>query len=138
VEGSSVDNEICLLSASSGWMDFLEFLESGMTGSGVGTQPTLPLVPGALRMPPVYQPSCNSLVSRVASSARAYLLVMENICFDVLGFFMASFRIREEFISPLLKNIMIDLSSTSRITFLLLQNCWMYSRKDSFLLNNVG
>jgi hypothetical protein len=35
-EGSSVDNGICLLSASSGWMDFLEFLESGMTGSRGG------------------------------------------------------------------------------------------------------
>jgi hypothetical protein len=60
-------------------------------------------------------------VSRVSSSAKAFLLAMENICFDVLGFFMASFQIREESLSPFLKNIMIDLSSTSEMTFLLLQ-----------------
>jgi hypothetical protein len=68
-------------------------------------------------------------VSRVASSARAYLLVMENIASDILEFFMASFQIREESLSPFLKKIMIDLSSTSEITFLLLQKCWMYSQR---------
>jgi hypothetical protein len=36
LEGSSIDNSICLLSASSSWMDVLEVLESGMTGSGEG------------------------------------------------------------------------------------------------------
>jgi hypothetical protein len=59
-------------------------------------------------------------VSRVTSLAKAYVLVMENICSDILGFFMASFWIREESLSHFLKNIMIDLSSTSRMTFLLL------------------
>jgi hypothetical protein len=34
------------------------------------------------------------LVSRVASSAKAYLLAIENISSDVLGFFMVSLRIR--------------------------------------------
>jgi hypothetical protein len=29
-----VDNEVVLLSASSGWLDVLEVLASGMTGSG--------------------------------------------------------------------------------------------------------
>jgi hypothetical protein len=59
-------------------------------------------------------------VLRVAASARVYLLVMENICFNVLRFFLVSFQIREQFLSPFLKNITIDLSSTSRMTFLLL------------------
>jgi hypothetical protein len=67
----------------------------------------------------------------VASSARAYLLAMENIYSDVLGVYMASFHIREESLSPFLKNIMIDLSSTSTMTFLLLQKHGMYSRRDS-------
>jgi hypothetical protein len=58
---------------------------------------------------------------RVASSARAYLLVMENIYSDLLGFFMVSFWIREESLSPFLRNIIINLSSTSGMTFLLLQ-----------------
>jgi hypothetical protein len=62
-------------------------------------------------------------VSRVASSAIAYLLAMENICSDVLGFFMVSFWIREELLGPFLKNITIDFLSTSRMTFLLLQKC---------------
>jgi hypothetical protein len=70
-------------------------------------------------------------VSRVTSLARAYLSVMENICSDVLGFFMVSFQIREVSLSPLLKNIMIDLSLTSEMSFLLLQKQWMYSRRDS-------
>jgi hypothetical protein len=44
-----------------------------------------------------------------------------NISSDILGFFMTSFRIREVSLSPFLANIMIDLSLTSEITFLLLQ-----------------
>jgi hypothetical protein len=36
MEGSSVDNGTCLLSVSSSWMDVLEVLELGMTGSGGG------------------------------------------------------------------------------------------------------
>jgi hypothetical protein len=59
-------------------------------------------------------------VSRIASSAKAYLLVMENICSDILRFFIESFQIREESPSPFLRNITIDLSSTSRMIFLLL------------------
>jgi hypothetical protein len=59
------------------------------------------------------------------------MLAMEKIYYDVLGFFMASFQIREESMSPFLKNIMIDLSSTSEMTFLLLQKQWMYSQMDS-------
>jgi hypothetical protein len=62
-----------------------------------------------------------SLVSRVTSSARAYLLEMANICSDVLGFFMVILQIRDESPSPFLKNIIIDLSSTSGMRFLLLQ-----------------
>jgi hypothetical protein len=71
------------------------------------------------------------LVSRVASLARVYLLVIANISFDVLGFFMVSLQIREESLSHFLKNMTIDLSSTSRMMFLLLQNCWMNSQRDS-------
>jgi hypothetical protein len=40
---------------------------------------------------------------------------------------MVSYQIREESLSPFLKNIMVDLSSTSRMTFLLLYKRWMYS-----------
>jgi hypothetical protein len=36
LEGSSMDNSICLLSVSSDWINFLEFLESDMTRSGGG------------------------------------------------------------------------------------------------------
>jgi hypothetical protein len=54
-----------------------------------------------------------SLVSRVASSTRAYLLAIANISSDVLGFFMMSLRIKDESLGPFLKNMMIDLSSTS-------------------------
>jgi hypothetical protein len=71
------------------------------------------------------------LVSRVASSARAYLLAMTNIAYDVLGFFMMSLRIRARSLSPFFKNMTIDLSSNSRMTFLLLQKCWMKSQRDS-------
>jgi hypothetical protein len=72
-----------------------------------------------------------SLVSRGASSVRAYLLVIANISSDVLGFFMASLRIKDESLSPFLKNMMICLLSTSRMMFLLLQKCWINSRSDS-------
>jgi hypothetical protein len=72
-----------------------------------------------------------SLVSRVTSSARAYLLAIANICLDVLGFFMVSLQIKDESPSPFLKNIIIDLSSTSRMRFLLLQKHWMNSWSDS-------
>jgi hypothetical protein len=72
-----------------------------------------------------------SLVSRVASSARAYLLAMANIASDVLEFFMVSLQIRDESLSPFLKNMIIDLLSTSVVIFLLLQKHWMNSRRDS-------
>jgi hypothetical protein len=57
--------------------------------------------------------------------------VMENICSNILGFFMVSFQFREESLSPFLKNIMIDLSTTFGMTFPLLQNRWMYSQRNA-------
>jgi hypothetical protein len=72
-----------------------------------------------------------SLVSMVASSAMAYLFAIANICSVILGFFMASLWIKDESLSPLLKNIIIDLSSTSGMRFLLLQNHGMNSQSDS-------
>jgi hypothetical protein len=62
-------------------------------------------------------------VLRVASSARAYLLAIDNISLDVMGFFMASLMIKDESLSPFLNNIMIDFLSTSEMMFLLLQKC---------------
>jgi hypothetical protein len=44
-----VDNGTVLLSESSGWMDVLEVLASGMTGSG-GTRPRLASSLGVLWM----------------------------------------------------------------------------------------
>jgi hypothetical protein len=73
----------------------------------------------------------SALLSRVASLARAYLLVMASISSDDLGFFIMSLRISTESLRPFLKNMVIDLSSTSRMTFLLLQKHWMNSRSDS-------
>jgi hypothetical protein len=61
------------------------------------------------------------LVLRVASSARAYLLAIANITSDILGFFMVRLRIKDESLSLFLKNMTIDLSSTSEMMFLLLQ-----------------
>jgi hypothetical protein len=72
-----------------------------------------------------------SLVSRVASSARAYILAMVNIASDILGYFLVSLRIRAGSLSPFLKNKTMDLSSTSGMIFLLLQNCWMNSQRDT-------
>jgi hypothetical protein len=37
-----------------------------------------------------------SLLSRVVSSARAYLVAIDNISSDILGFFMASLQINDE------------------------------------------
>jgi hypothetical protein len=59
------------------------------------------------------------------------MLAMENSYSNILGFFMVSFWIREEPLSPFLKNIIIDLLSASGMTFLLLQNRWMNSCRDS-------
>jgi hypothetical protein len=70
------------------------------------------------------------LVSRVASSARVYLLAIASIYSDVLGFFIASLQIKDESLSPFLKNMIIDLSSTSGIMFLLLQKHWINSQMD--------
>jgi uncharacterized membrane protein len=61
-----------------------------------------------------------SLVSRVASSATVYLFIA-NISCDVLGFFMASSRIKDESLRLFLKNMIIDLLLTSVMMFLLLQ-----------------
>jgi hypothetical protein len=72
-----------------------------------------------------------SLMSRVTSSARTDLLAMANIASDVLGFFMVNLRIKDESLIPFLNNITIDLSSISGMMFLLLQNHWMNSRRDS-------
>jgi hypothetical protein len=60
------------------------------------------------------------LVLRVSSSAKAYLLVMANITSDILEFFMVSLWIKDKYLSSFLKNIIIDLSSTSGMMFLLL------------------
>jgi hypothetical protein len=72
-----------------------------------------------------------SLVSRVTSSVRVYLLAMMNIVSDILVFFMMSLWIRDGSLSPFLKNITIDLSSIVGVIFLLLQKCWMNPQKDS-------
>jgi hypothetical protein len=74
----------------------------------------------------------------VTSSGGAYLLAMASISSDVLGFFMASLQIKDESLSPFLKNMMMDLSSTSEKMFLLLHKHWMNSRRDSLLLYDVG
>jgi hypothetical protein len=65
------------------------------------------------------------LVSSVISSTKAYLLTMANIAFYILEFFMMSLWIKDGALSPFLKNITIDLSSTARMMFLLLQNRWI-------------
>jgi hypothetical protein len=72
-----------------------------------------------------------SLLLRVTSSPREYLLAIANISFDVLGFFMVSLQSKDEPLSPFLKNMIMDLSSTSGVMFLLLQKCWMNSQRDS-------
>jgi hypothetical protein len=41
-----------------------------------------------------------SLVSNVASPARAYMLAMANMSCDVLGFFMVSLWIKDESLRP--------------------------------------
>jgi hypothetical protein len=71
------------------------------------------------------------MLLRVSSYARAYLMVMANISSDIVGSFVVSLRIKDESLSPFLKNTMIDLSSTSGVMFLLLQKCWIYYRSDS-------
>jgi hypothetical protein len=53
--------------------------------------------------------------------ARTYLSAIANISLDVLGFFMVSFRVKDESLSHFLKNMMIELLSTIRMIFLLLQ-----------------
>jgi hypothetical protein len=50
----------------------------------------------------------------------AYLLAMANIASYILGLFMVNFWIRAGSQSPFLKNMTIDLSSTSRMIFNLL------------------
>jgi hypothetical protein len=70
-------------------------------------------------------------VSSVVSSVIAYLLVMANISSDVLGFFMVRFWIKDETLSPFLKNMMMDLLSTSGMMFHLWQKRWINSQRDS-------
>jgi hypothetical protein len=70
MDGSSRDSGIILLSDSSGWMEVLEDLASGMNKSWM-------------------------------------------------------------FLSPFLMNMIMDLSSTSRMIFLFLQKCWINTLRDS-------
>jgi hypothetical protein len=72
-----------------------------------------------------------SLVSRVTFSTRAYLLVIANMSLDIMGFFMASLWINDESLCPFLKNMMMYLSSTSGMMFLLLQKHWINSWRYS-------
>jgi hypothetical protein len=67
------------------------------------------------------------LLLRVASSARAYLLVITSISADVLWVFMASLWIKDCSMHPFLKNMMMDLLWMNGIMFLLLQKHWMNS-----------
>jgi hypothetical protein len=68
MEGSSIDNGIYLLSASSSWMDVLEALESGMTRSeGGGTQPRTLSSPGVLQMLSICRRLASLLVTVIGS-----------------------------------------------------------------------
>jgi hypothetical protein len=53
------------------------------------------------------------------------------LLFVVEGFFMVSLWIKDESLSSVLKNMIIDLSSTSGMMFVLLQRHWMNSKRDS-------
>jgi hypothetical protein len=79
-----------------------------------------------------------SLVSRVVSSTRAYLLAMVNIASDVLGFFMVSLGIRDGSLSPFLKNMTIDLSLTSEIISLVAEMLDKLPEGLSLLLDDAG
>jgi hypothetical protein len=63
--------------------------------------------------------------------SRAHLLAIAYTSSDVLRFFIASLWIKDESLSPFLKNMIIDLLSTSRMIFLLLQKRWINSQRDS-------
>jgi hypothetical protein len=60
-------------------------------------------------------------VSRFTTSGGAYLLAIASCSLVVLGFFMVSLQIKDESVSHFLKNMMIDLLSTSEMIILLLQ-----------------
>jgi hypothetical protein len=72
-----------------------------------------------------------SLLLWVASSAMAYLLVIANISSDVLEFFVVRLWIKDESLSPFLRSMIIDMSSTSEMMFLLLQKHWINSQRGS-------
>jgi hypothetical protein len=55
-----------------------------------------------------------------------------SISSDDLGFFMVSLMIKDGSLRSFMKNMMIDLLSTSGMMFLLLQKHWMNSQRDSF------
>jgi hypothetical protein len=75
---------------------------------------------------------------RATSSTMSYLFAMANISFDILRFFMKSLQIREESMSLFLKNKKIGLSSTLGMIFLLLQNHWMNTWRDSFFYTTLA
>jgi hypothetical protein len=77
-------------------------------------------IDGMIRLPLLIMTLGRARMVRVASLSRAYLLAMANIASDVLGFFMVRLCIKDGSLSPFLKNITIDLSSTSEMMFLLL------------------
>jgi hypothetical protein len=79
-----------------------------------------------------------SLVSRVASSVRAYLLAMANIASDILGFFMVSLRIKDR---SLKNGLWDDISSRFVIDLrddisLVAKSLDELSKGLSFLLND--
>jgi hypothetical protein len=49
---------------------------------------------------------------------------------DIFGVFMVSLQIKDESLSPVLKNKTMNLYSTCGMMFLLLQKCWMNSQRD--------
>jgi hypothetical protein len=81
-----------------------------------------------------------SLVSRVASSARAYLLAMASIASDVLGFFMATLQIMVGSLSPFFleehdNGLVVDLRDD---TPLIAEMLYELSEGLSLLLDDTG
>jgi hypothetical protein len=63
---------------------------------------------------------------------------MAVISSSILGFFMVSLGIREESMSPFLKNITIDLSATSRMMFFFAKSLDEFQEGLSFLLDDTS
>jgi hypothetical protein len=76
------------------------------------------------------------LLSRVASSARAYLLVIAKISSDVLGFFMVSLRIKDESLPKKHDNILVV--NLWYDVFLVAKMLDKLSEGLSLLLHNAG